>query len=411
MKANTLIILNYQRVIPPFIITEISFAKEQFANVVYVTRRLEIDNSNLVTDEHVKVIQVSRKDRVISFLKMPVLFFRKEIIREIVQAANNHAFSLGLIKNIGRSLFAAEQLYLTSEHILSTVEISKIRVLCTWYDSIAYAGARLKKKYNLKCVSFAHSYEIDPLKSKYIGYQEDYFKNENIDSIYFISKSMITIYKECVHVNLINESKIKLRYLGSIHRDNFLTHMSRDGVLRIVSCSGIIPVKRLEKIILALRYWDSCKLEWTHLGGGLLFDDIKAKAEQLMVINSNVKIIMNGIQQPNSDIQMFYKNNPIDLFVNVSSSEGLPVSIMEAMSFGIPCIASNVGGTAEIVNERNGYLISSDATEDELLRALTQYLHSSLGEKLKQRNCAYEHWNKYFNADKNAPIFYNEINR
>ena len=36
---------------------------------------------------------------------------------------------------------------------------------------------------------------------------------------------------------------------------------------------------------------------------------------------------------------------PYHVFLNVSSSEGVPVSIIEAMSFGIPCIATNVGGT------------------------------------------------------------------
>ena len=36
------------------------------------------------------------------------------------------------------------------------------------------------------------------------------------------------------------------------------------------------------------------------------------------------------------------KNN-VDAFINVSKSEGAAVSIMEAMSFGIPIILSNVG--------------------------------------------------------------------
>ena len=45
----------------------------------------------------------------------------------------------------------------------------------------------------------------------------------------------------------------------------------------------------------------------------------------------------------------YYKNNIIDIFINLSASEGIPVSIMDAISFGIPCIATNVGGTGEIV--------------------------------------------------------------
>lgn len=41
----------------------------------------------------------------------------------------------------------------------------------------------------------------------------------------------------------------------------------------------------------------------------------------------------------------------------MSLSEGIPVSIMEAISFGIPIIATNVGGNAEIVNDETGVLI------------------------------------------------------
>ena len=47
--------------------------------------------------------------------------------------------------------------------------------------------------------------------------------------------------------------------------------------------------------------------------------------------------------------------------MNVSESEGIPVSIMEASSFGIPVIATNVGGVGEIVeNGYNGLLLNKD---------------------------------------------------
>ena len=45
---------------------------------------------------------------------------------------------------------------------------------------------------------------------------------------------------------------------------------------------------------------------------------------------------------------------PVDLFLTVSANEGIPVSIMEAQSFGIPVIATDVGGISEIVNNVNG---------------------------------------------------------
>lgn len=51
-----------------------------------------------------------------------------------------------------------------------------------------------------------------------------------------------------------------------------------------------------------------------------------------------------------------------DLFMLPSNYEGLPMVILEAMCFGKPVVASNVGGISEIVqNDINGYTVENDA--------------------------------------------------
>ena len=62
------------------------------------------------------------------------------------------------------------------------------------------------------------------------------------------------------------------------------------------------------------------------------------------------------------------------LFVNVSSSEGIPVSIMEASSVGIPCLATDVGGTGEIISDGvNGLLLRADVSDRELADRITWF--------------------------------------
>ena len=45
-----------------------------------------------------------------------------------------------------------------------------------------------------------------------------------------------------------------------------------------------------------------------------------------------------------------------DYLILPSSVEGLPFTILESMSMGIPCITSNINGINEVVNKSNGFL-------------------------------------------------------
>ncbi len=76
--------------------------------------------------------------------------------------------------------------------------------------------------------------------------------------------------------------------------------------------------------------------------------ELKALVKQLNLVD---KFIFIGTVQ-SEDVMNYYTGNTIDLFVNTSSSEGVPFSIMEAFAAGIPVMATNVGGTGEIVDDR-----------------------------------------------------------
>jgi len=52
--------------------------------------------------------------------------------------------------------------------------------------------------------------------------------------------------------------------------------------------------------------------------------------------------------------------NMLDFLVLTSSTEGVPMIILEAMSSGVPCIATNVGGISEIISNDCGAIVSPD---------------------------------------------------
>ncbi|MDZ7720034.1 MAG: glycosyltransferase [Balneolaceae bacterium] len=140
---------------------------------------------------------------------------------------------------------------------------------------------------------------------------------------------------------------------------------------------------------------------WDHFGDGPLMDDLKKVITEKIYDKAIVKL--HGII-PNKEVMEHYRTMPVDLFVNVSSSEGIPVSIMEAQSAGVPVLATDVGGTSEIVNEENGWLISKDARPDEISNILREII-SNRSILSKKRLAAKRNWEENFNADTNYREF------
>jgi glycosyltransferase involved in cell wall biosynthesis len=199
---------------------------------------------------------------------------------------------------------------------------------------------------------------------------------------------------------LVNPNKIKVCRLGVF--DNGL-NPKENAVFHLLSCSNLVSVKRVSLIVDALKLTD-VTLKWTHIGAGELYNSILEKAKGL---NSNIEVNMLGILS-NTEVINYYKSHHIDLFINVSKSEGVPVSIMEALSFGIPVFATSVGGTSEIVDEQVGELLSPDITAKELATKIEQFVLNS--EKQNFRINARKRWEEMCNAKNNYLEFVNFLN-
>ena len=186
--------------------------------------------------------------------------------------------------------------------------------------------------------------------------------------------------------------------LGTINK-GYISHPSTDGILRIVSCSAIYQVKRVDLLCRALQLIEDRVVEWTHIGGGrgnVESEEVTQLKKLVMQTRPNIRITLTGAMN-NADVLLYYQNNPVDLFVNVSSIEGVPVSIMEAISYNIPVVATDVGATCEVVTEESGILISANPSMQEIKDAILAVASSKFSPK--------EHWNKHFNAEKNYTLW------
>ncbi|SCX96769.1 glycosyltransferase family 4 protein [Desulfoluna spongiiphila] len=76
-----------------------------------------------------------------------------------------------------------------------------------------------------------------------------------------------------------------------------------------------------------------------------------------------------------SDMPTFYRS--IDIYLNTSVHEGIPMSILEAMAAGVPVVAPDVGGIGEIITHgTDGYLMPTRHPED-FARCLAPLCESS----------------------------------
>ena len=98
----------------------------------------------------------------------------------------------------------------------------------------------------------------------------------------------------------------------------------------------------------------------------------------------------------------FYKNNYVDLFINTSKSEGLPVSLMEATSFGIPIMAPNVGGIKEIVTKETGILFEPNKEIEQLANYIVELNNKT---RIFNRDVIRKFWEINYSAEINYRQF------
>lgn len=173
-------------------------------------------------------------------------------------------------------------------------------------------------------------------------------------------------------------------------------------IIRIASCSTVYPLKRVDLIYESIKTFaennKGQKIEWTHMGGGPYFEELKTLVEENAPSNLLVHLLGN---LDHKQVIECYRNCSFDLFINLSTNEGVPVSIMEAISFDIPVIATNVGGNSEIAKDGAGMLVSANPSPLEV--------STKISDILVRTNTPRLFWNENYNAAKNYTEFANML--
>jgi len=158
---------------------------------------------------------------------------------------------------------------------------------------------------------------------------------------------------------------------------------------KVATVGRLTSWKRIDGIIEAIAQLENVGL--IVVGDGPEEERLKQMAQAL---NVSERIYFAGKRSKQETLSLMAA---ADIFVLNSTYEGLPHVVLEAMSLGLPVVATTIGGTPEVVeHETNGLLIPSsdhEALKDALSRLIAHPtdLHSfSEGAKSTSRRFGFE---------------------
>jgi glycosyltransferase involved in cell wall biosynthesis len=235
-----------------------------------------------------------------------------------------------------------------------------------WLENSTLALALLRRAGAVRTgVARAHNFDLYGEDWGRGGVPFQSAKARGLDAVFAVSADGASYLER--HVAGI-QGKVRVSPLG-VADPGRPSPPAAEPVLVLVSCSSLIPDKRVDAIPEALSELER-PVRWIHLGDG---PERPRVAQAAARAGSLVEWELRG-HLANPDVLRFFREQHVDVFVSLSRSEGLPVSMMEAQSFGIPIVACDVGGVREIVTPETGVLMPATVTPGTVATAVLQAL-------------------------------------
>jgi len=379
---------------------------------IYIVPVEEFDycevNELCANHPRINVLTVNKRVGTISIYRksMIQLYSLIDILREVITGRE----SMQHIRNLRMCFIYSKLTYCQATSVYEILKneggLNKFCFYSYWLHKSVLLLRGLKKisRANFRIVSRAHSSdlyhkdwsEIMRIDGSFMPFEKT--KLYTCDEIHCISNHGLT------HLNKLFPSlsdKFKLARLG-VQAPMALSPVNDWGMFRIVTCSAIQPHKRIYRIPEILSLLEDLTIEWVHFGGGnkededLLMDEIKRYGlEEKVDLRRHV---------PHHQIIEFYSTEQVNLILNLSYAEGIPVSLMEAISAGIPAIATKAVGNPEIIDSSCGFIIPIEFTANEVAERVRQ-MYADKQMQLTLRNGARAMFEKRYSAEVNYTQF------
>lgn len=386
-----------------FVQTELEMLVENFeVCIISVSPSAE---QKMVTDKRISVYRCAGefgiKEKLEAVIKFILSKCGRDEIKQIIKERQNIA---GRLYDSVAYFGLADQMrkFVKKNDIIRGGEL----VYSYWFNANCLAFLMNQKKHSgMKVVSRIHGYDLYNERNPHNRQPFREYMDRMIDKIFFVADAGLQYYVAHWGETENIGSKYIVAPIGTTCIDfqkggNF---SGEKKYFHIVSCSHVIPLKRVALIIDSLALVTDMEIRWTHFGTGSHYDETAQYARKMLSQKNNISYEMVGFV-PVEEIKRFYAEQNVDCFLTVSSTEGSPVSIQEALAYGIPIIGTAVGEIPHMI-EGNGILLSENPLPEEVLEAIERLCSATEEETRRMHEKSREIWESKYNAVENAEKF------
>ncbi|MBS9538859.1 MULTISPECIES: glycosyltransferase [Staphylococcus] len=411
MKKQLILITNYYPFYKgeEYLESEINYLAEKFDEIYIIPTMINNKmNVTRILPQNAKLINLkspqSKINKILNMIKNSrEVLFKTKNLKKIIKGTKFNIYKIVYNLYIETRTIEIYKNLLALQKIPKNSSEGQIYIYSYWFYVTANLAIKIKNEFyndqKIPIISRGHGYDINDYLKPFSFLPLREYLLDGVDRLYTVSNQSKNYLKNKFPSY---SNKIEMERLGV---QSSLQDEKINNLKIIVSCSTIRKLKRLDIIIDALSRIEDCNFKWIHIGDGESYEKISNYAKEKL--EENQFQFVGRLE--NNEVLNFYKEVSPHCFINMSDSEGVPVSIMEAMAYSIPVIASNVGGTKEIVNNNNGFLIDNYENVDLVATKIKKILTMDQEQYLTLKNNAYNTWKNEWNASLVYKKFANNI--
>lgn len=325
--------------------------------------------NTLIEDYEVEIISFynlknNQRNRLDKRIKVKYLYNGEPNKEEFKKALKEHKY----IKVFKEGLKAIDILIKKKVLVIDSI----ISCDSEYIISTRYEFNMLLSKYgNKNTIKIAEEHHYHNNDEKYINIIKNKYKN--IDYLFALTKTLEEDYKKFLKNNN-NHTKVVLI-------PNMLYELPKETSSlkekNILSLGRLDYGKKNDDIIKAFSKLEDKDWKLYILGDGNEMNNLNKLIKEL---NLQDRVFLEGYKTKEEIKEYMLKSS---IFLMASLTEGLPMVLLEAMSYGIPCIAyETASGTNDIISDNiNGYIIK-DRNEEEYIKKINELAKD---EKLRKR--------------------------